>query len=201
MASTPISSNPEAPSPRVVVFANVSLVSIRHSNYRYYHSWSTRDERTTPNKINPVLLCFTPIFLSLLQLKYGGAGASPYRTHPGTMGFSVACLLGSCVGYLLKNACLPDLSLSGAYGQALERATLLLASLSLASLVTLLLPSSWTAYSYVVYIFLSVGVGALMCRVLLKCKLSTSTSATGAACGNLLFFGASSVDQESDLPV
>ncbi|KAI6684758.1 hypothetical protein NL676_030671 [Syzygium grande] len=110
MASTPRSSDPDARGPRVVVLANISLVSIRHSNYCNYHSWSTRDERTTPNKINPVLLCFAPIFLSLLQLKYGGAGASPYRTHPGTMGFSIACLLASCVGYLLKNACLPDLS-------------------------------------------------------------------------------------------
>ncbi|KAI6684756.1 hypothetical protein NL676_030669 [Syzygium grande] len=120
-----------------------------------------------------------PLFLSSLQLKYGGAGASPYRTHPGTMGLSIACLLASCIAYLLKNVYLPDSSLPDVYGQALERATLLLASLSLASLVTLLLPSSWTAYSYVVYIFLPVGVGALMCRVLLKCKLSASTSETG----------------------
>ncbi|KAL3750289.1 hypothetical protein ACJRO7_011308 [Eucalyptus globulus] len=199
MASFPRSSGPNAQGPRVV-FANISLVSNRHSNCYHYHSWSAQDERTVSNKINPVVLCFTPIFLNLVQLKYGGAGASPYRTHPLTMGFSIACLLVSCLAYLLKNAYLPDSSLPGVCGQALERTTLLLGSLSLASLVTLILPGSWTAYSYVGYIFLSVGAGALVCSMLLKCKISTS-SETGTARGNLLLSGAASVDQESVLPV
>ncbi|KAI6684752.1 hypothetical protein NL676_030665 [Syzygium grande] len=142
----------------------------------------------------------TPIFLSLLRLKYGGAGASPSRTHPRTMGFSIAYLLASYLAFLLNNEYLPDSSLPSAYGQALEPATLLLGSLSLVSLVTLLLPSSWTTYSYVVYIFLSMAVGAPMCSMLFKCKLSTS-SETGTVYGILLLSSALSVDQETDLPV
>ncbi|KAL3750291.1 hypothetical protein ACJRO7_011310 [Eucalyptus globulus] len=152
------------------------------------------------DNINPVILCFTPIFLSLVQLKYGSDGASPYSTHPVTMGFSIACLLASCLAYLLKNVYVPDSSLPSVYGQVLGHAELLLGSLWLLSLVTLLLPSTWTTYSSVVCIFLSMGVGALICSMLLKCKLSTS-SETGTAGGNLPMPGAVSVHQESDLPV
>ncbi|KAL3750287.1 hypothetical protein ACJRO7_011306 [Eucalyptus globulus] len=152
------------------------------------------------NKINSVILCFTPICLSLLQLKYGGDSTSPYRTHPVTMDFSIACLLASWLAYLLNNEYLPNSSLPSVYGQALERATLLLGSLSLVSLVTLLLPSSWTTYSYVVYIFLSMGVGALISFMLFKCKLITLCE-TGTARGNLLLSRASYVDQETHLPV
>ncbi|KAI6684697.1 hypothetical protein NL676_030610 [Syzygium grande] len=152
------------------------------------------------DKINPVILCFTPIFLSLVQLKYGRDGASPYSTHPVTMGFGIACLLVSCLTHLLKNVYLTDSSLPGVYGQALEQAELLLGSLWLVSLVTLLLPRSWTTYSSVVYIFLSMGVGALLCSMLLKCKRSAS-SETGTAAGNVPVSGALSVHQESDLPV
>ncbi|KAL3750292.1 hypothetical protein ACJRO7_011311 [Eucalyptus globulus] len=152
------------------------------------------------DKIKSVILHFTPIFLSLVQLKYGSDGASPYTTHPMTMGFGIACLLASCLAHLLKNVYLPDLSLPGFYVQVLEHAELLLGSLWLVSLVTLLLPSSWSAFSSVACIFLSMGVGALMCSMLLKCKRSTS-SETGTAGGNLPMPGAVSVHQESDLPV
>lgn len=97
-----------------------------------------------------------PNLLDLLILKFQNQDKSPFETHPKTVSFGVLCVLLYCLAYdLHQRLSLPRLSPMLAC--LVHHCALFFGYMTIASLVSLLLPDSASPAIYVGHVALAVG--------------------------------------------